>query len=252
MTELNNCKLMIATPASMGWTHVDYSGSLIGLTVALINNGIPFLFYGREGSGIVKPRNLMVKDFLEDPSLTHLLFIDADMGWNPPGVIIDMLKADEDVVCGVYLSRGSEPFWTCRPLTTELNEKGLLELEAAPTGLMLIKREVIQKIVDERPDLKINFDKRDGEEPNSYLIFDARRSADGTHYMSDDYGFSETWRSLGGKIWCYPDVTISHWWMTKNTGNVKEMLEAKKKKLQLLKETPPSVEEAELALEVQT
>lgn len=53
----------------------------------------------------------MVKEFLES-DCTHLLWIDADMGWAPAEAPIEMLKKDEDVVCGVYLSRGSDPFWT--------------------------------------------------------------------------------------------------------------------------------------------
>lgn len=112
-----------------------------------------------------------------------------------------------------------------------------MPLDAAPTGLMLIKRQAIERIIKERPDLRINFEKKEGIEENSYLIFDARPSKDRTHYMSDDYGFSETWIDLGGKLWCYPDVTISHWWMTKNTGNVARNLEYKAQQQELSKDS---------------
>ncbi len=55
---------------------------------------------GRE-SLITRGRNILVSRFLDDPSTTHLLFIDADIGFDPAQVI-RMLRFDGRVVAGMY------------------------------------------------------------------------------------------------------------------------------------------------------
>ena len=50
---------------------------------------------------ITRGRNKMVLRFLEDESLTHLFWIDSDIGFTPQQVC-RLLLADRDVVAGVY------------------------------------------------------------------------------------------------------------------------------------------------------
>ena len=50
---------------------------------------------------ITRARNTIVSQFLDREQLTHLLFIDADIAWQPE-TITRMLTLDEDVVAGIY------------------------------------------------------------------------------------------------------------------------------------------------------
>ena len=50
---------------------------------------------------ITRGRNKMVLRFLEDESLTHLFWIDSDIGFTPQAVC-RLLLADRDVAAGVY------------------------------------------------------------------------------------------------------------------------------------------------------
>ena len=50
---------------------------------------------------ITRARNLIANEFLRQKSYTHLLFIDADIGFQPE-LPWKYLQADKDVVCGIY------------------------------------------------------------------------------------------------------------------------------------------------------
>ena len=45
--------------------------------------------------------------FLARPELTHLLWIDADIGW-PPDAVLRLLQYDLDLVCGLYRAKAAE------------------------------------------------------------------------------------------------------------------------------------------------
>jgi hypothetical protein len=221
-------RLLIATPCALGYLSIPYARSL-ALTIAeLTRQGVTFHYAPMEASCIVRARNLAVAMLLADPSFTHLCFIDADMGWDPPDAPLKMIAADEDVVCGAYLSRGPQPRWTFKAASLALDGKGLVPLTHAPTGFFVAKRRVFERLAAERPDLKTRFTAAPGGEPHSYLFFDARRSNDGSHWLGEDYGFSETWTALGGTLQCHPDLTLYHEFKAWNGGNLRKFIEGAK------------------------
>lgn len=221
-------RLLIATPCALGYLSVPYARSLAPTIAELTRRDVGFQYLPMEASCIVKARNHAVAVLLADPTFTHLLFLDADMGWDPADAPLRMIAADEDVVCGAYPSRGANPRWTFRADGLVLNAKGLVPITHAPTGFFLAKRGVFERLVAARPDLKTSFASVAGAEPHSYLFFDARRSATGGHWIGEDYGFSETWTALGGTLFCYPDVTLYHEFKAWNGGNLRKFMEAGK------------------------
>lgn len=232
-------KILFVVPVALGLPRVEFTLSMIGSVLALAREGHTMAFMMDESGSIVRSRNLGAAQILNDPTYTHLAFADADMSWNPPEVWVKMLAMDEPVVCGCYLTKWGSSRWTMHthgnPRDVKPDERGLIQLLDAPTGLMLIQREALEKLATGRPDLKINFDSivehpdhPDGlYEPGCYLFFDARRSTRGKkgHYVSDDYGFSENYESVGGRIMAYPWVTISHHYTAANTGCLGDWLE---------------------------
>ena len=108
---------------------------------------------------IHQARNYLTSVFLTT-DYTHLLFIDSDVEFGAE-TGLRMLVADKDIICTPYRvkdERIDQPRYTVRfadPKVVPILPGGLVEIEAGPTGLMLIHRRVFEKIIKNRPDLKI-------------------------------------------------------------------------------------------------
>ena len=108
---------------------------------------------------IHQARNYLTSVFLTTP-YTHLLFIDSDVEFQPEAGL-RMLVADKDIITTPY--RAKNPNLNTHTYTVKFPDPkvvpilpgGLVEIEAGPTGLMLIHRRVFEKIIKNRPDLKI-------------------------------------------------------------------------------------------------
>jgi glycosyltransferase involved in cell wall biosynthesis len=181
----------------------------------------------------------------------YLLFIDADIGFDAADVF-KLVDHDKDVVCGVYpkkyqssqkihyLSRhhpelfeGDEWKTSSVDFTSEINEdfldkvsKGveLIEVDYAATGFMLIKTAVFKKVIKSCPHLKYRNDV-DGYSSwgdNFYNFFPAHINQQTKKYESEDYGFCNLWRSLGGKIYVDPMINLQHIGSCTYTGNLKK------------------------------
>src|SRR5437016_1901789 len=94
-------KLLIATPCYGGLVTDHFLMSLLKLTRVLAARGIDFDFRTVSDSLITRARNHMASEFLHDESFSHLLFIDADLGFDPEAVP-RYLGFAKDLVCGVY------------------------------------------------------------------------------------------------------------------------------------------------------
>lgn len=227
--------LLIYSPAASGLVYKDHASSLVSLTAALIQAGVPFTYANAECSDIVVGRATAVRMLLDHPAFTHLLFLDVDLEFRPADAIVSMLQADVPVVAGAYPCRGPNPIWMCHtqenpPTTVEVpavavgtvfssvtSTISLIPASHVPTGFMLLQRGVIERLVAAHQNLHIRAGFRG--ETDSFLFFDARPSLSDPHlYVSDDYGFCELWRPLG-PLYIYPDVTFRHYYTTCNEGN---------------------------------
>ena len=108
---------------------------------------------------IHQARNYLTSVFLTT-EYTHLLFVDSDVEFAPEAVL-RMLVADKDIITTPYRvkdERLDRPRYTVKfgdPNAVPILPGGLVEIEAGPTGIMLIHRRVFEKIIKNRPDLKI-------------------------------------------------------------------------------------------------
>jgi len=108
---------------------------------------------------IHQARNYLTSVFLTT-EYTHLLFIDSDVEFGPE-VGLHMVVADKDVICTPYRVKNENVAQSLYTVSfpdskvVPLLPGKLVEIEAGPAGLMLIKRGVFEKIIKNRPDLKI-------------------------------------------------------------------------------------------------
>jgi len=93
---------MVATPCYGGLVTQRYMQSICALlaygNAHGLSVGVELLGYD---SLIPRARNTLVTTFLDQPAATHLMFIDADIGFDPADVG-RMLLFDKEVVAGMY------------------------------------------------------------------------------------------------------------------------------------------------------
>jgi len=200
-------KIYIATPAYDGKVYVDYCTSLIAMLQVMDRAGIAYELGIENGDCYVaKARNKLARKFLET-DCTHLLFIDADVGFNVDN-IPNILVQNYDICVGAYPMKNKDKIF---PIRLMADDSGLIfdgdyqRCEMAATGFMVITRQVLEDI----------------REAHSYIEY---KTDDGTpewnffhcgiinnQWWGEDFDFCRKAVKQGFQIWCYTDVVFRHW-----------------------------------------
>lgn len=245
----------IATPCYGNAVFTNYLLGMIKLMVAWKAGQFGdthFSFLVRGGDSLIpRVRNSIVAEFLSKPEYTHLLWIDADIGFSPEDVL-RLLDSGHDVAAGIYpLKRvnlpDALPAMTAQqfkavtlgfPLNPtgvgyNIGADGFVEVLDAPTGLMLIKREVLTRMAAHYPELKYKPDTMLGLEglagqidDHYYRLFDVMVDETG-RYLSEDYAFGRRWQAMGGKVHADVRGRLSHQGQYLYEGNVLQTLMAR-------------------------
>jgi hypothetical protein len=160
---------------------------------------------------ISRARNTLVAKFLNNPDSTHLVFIDADIGWEPWHLLL-LINHDVDVIGGLYPMKSLPVRWVVNGIEGgEQSEDGnLLEVSKTGTGFMVVKRDVFAKL-NQHPAVvpfknDIGLPKELDPHMKTYYDTDVREG----RYYSEDWTFCENWRDLGGKVWVDKRVLLKH------------------------------------------
>lgn len=207
-------KIMIATPAYSGNVTISYALSYARTATMLSANGIdvhPQI--APSGSLLVAERNRLVQSFWES-DCTHMLCIDADLGW-PAEAVLAMLKAEKEFVAGVYPARGQTNEFIFRPVKNEHGNivqdeahQHLLKMEYIPAGFMLIAKSAILKMREKHPDLYYEpKDKRNN--PEAGHCFFNTEVYEG-EFWGEDFVFCRKAREAGVDIWVDPLIQFDH------------------------------------------
>jgi hypothetical protein len=190
-----------------------------------------------QSSLVTQGRNLCVAEMLNhEDGYTHLLFIDADIDFNFQ-TIETMLKANKDVIACPYPMKSldwdkifqekdkaqnadqlKKPGYTFPIKLEDQNhiesKLGIVEATHAPTGCMLIKRTVLEKMIKHYPELKIyqptNINGKEVTKENFYNFFDTIHDPKTKRYFGEDFGFCQRWTDMGGKVYLYIMDYITH------------------------------------------
>ena len=94
------------------------------------------------------------------------------------------------------------------------SEKGVIELSHAPTGCMLIKRNVLETMIKEYPELEIFqptiINGKEEKKANMFNLFDTLHDPKTKRYFGEDFGFCQRWSDIGGKVYAYINDYITH------------------------------------------
>lgn len=236
-SQLKSMFPLFATPCYGGVVTQAFCNSVVALEHACSELGISHAFnIGGGDSLVTRARNTMVAEFLAAEDLTHLMWIDADIGFDAESVF-RLLLSDFDVAAGVYplkrhdwpeagLPKGMtreefEYAYSGFPVATPpgavpIDPDGFMEAYYAPTGFMLIKRDVLVKMMGFYPELRYNPGKIFGQEtseehlPFFYRFFDVLAEPDNGEYLSEDYAFCKRWADMGGKVHIDVNTPLTH------------------------------------------
>ena len=164
---------------------------------------------------IHQARNYLTSVFLTT-EYTHMLFIDSDVEFGPEAGL-RMLVADKDIITTPYRvkdERLDTPRYTVKfanPKSVPILPGGLVEIEAGPTGLMLIKRGVFERIIKNHPELKIkNPVKPEADKSHSfyYNFFDF--SFEDGYTWGEDVSFCKLARDNDFRIYANTESPTAH------------------------------------------
>jgi hypothetical protein len=155
---------------------------------------------------------------------THIMFIDADMGWEPNQItrllcadhefsaVAGVKKVDELKICANFLEQQN------------LHDKSkFLEVRDVGFAFVMLKRSVIEKMCAAYPELAYNA----GKDKTEFALF--LDMIDDRERLSEDFSFCRRWRAMGGKIWLDADQGIIHAGRKQYTGKVSDLFTYEKK-----------------------
>jgi len=158
-------------------------------------------------SVVSRARNLLVQDFLES-SATELMFIDADINFQPEDIIRLMAWITEpniDIAAGIPCARKTEKTYIVKLDEDEkgvtMNGMGLVRAQRVATAFMMIKRKVIEDLVKDNPQWQY-WDERTGRSMSAIFDFAVKDNS----YVGEDYLFCDRARAAGFQVWVDPTI----------------------------------------------
>jgi GT2 family glycosyltransferase len=228
-------KIFIATPMYGGMCTGQYASGLVDLITLLSAKGHKVVYSKVYNESLItRARNTLANEFLKTDA-DYMLFIDADQGF-VASEIERMIDSDVELIGAIYPMKSIN--WT-RALEAVKGGADIKDIEAytgffsanlkseegetitialdkplqvdnVATGMMLIKREVFEKMIPTSEKYApasssgyIEFENR------VYEFFKTDIDERGV-LLSEDYYFCKRWEELGGKVYAAPWVQITH------------------------------------------
>ena len=220
---LRNTRIHFCVPCYAGLVNEGFFISMLKFMAAANKLGLNFTVDTMVNESLIpRGRNSLVAKFLAfEPKSTHLMFVDADIGFEPEE-ILKLMLADKDVAGGLYPKKALPIQYVVNKVPNSTKEgENLVEVANLGTGFMLIKRQVIETMIRTRPDLHyvdaIGLDPK--FDPYKYALFDTIIDPDTREYLSEDYFFCKLWRGMGGKIWADLSIKLDHMGYYKFSGD---------------------------------
>lgn len=245
--------ITILTPCYNGELTSCYCTSMIELSCYFTMMGVRFMTHFISDSLVTRGRNTLIGQSMGNSSITHMLFIDADITFHYHD-IVKLLVTNKDVIGGIYPLKkynwshlkqtedenkildlleikkqntifdnmSDEEFIQKRMVRYNLNflgekllvEDSMTEVYHIPTGFMMIKRNVIEKMAKEYPETKytdnMGFLNTEEEKTWTYSLFDCAISKTNNTYLSEDWLFCERWRNIGGQVFAHVGIDLDH------------------------------------------
>jgi len=226
--------LVVATPCFGGQISLIYAASLFKLQKALYTaDEVALKVLFKDGDALItRARASLAAQFLDDPDATHLLFIDADIGFEPAQVLrliacgTDMCAAiypikriDWDKVKSAVATGRPNPSAAALNYVFDIADPeavtawaGFVRVRYAGTGFLLIRRAALEKMCTHYSHLRYHRDhsmEAATSSNNRFALFDPIIDENGI-YLSEDFSFCRRWTDIGGEIWADLHSSLNH------------------------------------------
>jgi hypothetical protein len=207
------------------------------------------LEFCRNDSLVSRARNNLIAKAMSDTTVTHMLFIDADITWSPID-IFKLILADKSIVGGIYPIKNYDwkklnnptknvpAEWVqtknASQLKTAISDEDMIQhkmmrynlnylsntleitnnlarIKHLATGFMMIQRQTIEKMSRAFPSTKYVDDVGflEGSE-NDYAYALFDCGVEDGHYCSEDWLFCTRWSKMGGDVWADVTINLNH------------------------------------------
>jgi hypothetical protein len=229
--------LVVATPCFGGQVSSIYASSIFHLQRVLRSkSNIDLKVLLRDGDALItRARANLVTMFLDDPTATHFLFIDADIGFTAEQVF-RLIESGADVVAGVYpikrvnwdkarrMLQADRPQLASAALdyVLEVDDpdhvvvvNGFARVRYAGTGFLMIRRHVLEQMCEHPNYTSLQFFREHSLDalagsPNRFALFECMIDPKTGTYLSEDFAFCKRWTDIGGEIWADLQSRLDH------------------------------------------
>ena len=171
-----------------------------------------------------------------DKEWTHVLWIDADLRFKPE-YIHSMVVEDKDIIGGFYPKKGLPIDFASSPAPGGEDTENLFETIYVATGFMLIKRAVVEKMVEHYKEELAFFYQGTSEAVHLFHpIIDVESDR---LFLTEDYAFCKRARDLGFRCYMSKRFELPHIGVIEySADNEKQILEGyeKRGRIKILKE----------------
>lgn len=245
---LKGKSLMIATPMYGGKCEGLFTDAISSLMILSQKIGLnvktKYLF---NESLINRARNYLMQSFL-DSDCTHIMWIDADIAFNPYDVLSLLAYCDEKdpvtkkemhIVGGLYPKKtlaADKMVAAVKAGLCDENPESILKyagdlvfnpigsgsfkidkpilVSEVGTGFMLMSKESVNKIRRKNPQLKYKPDhvRTEGFDGSRqiYNLFDVRVDEESNRLLSEDYSFLKYAKDVGLNVFAFPWIKLFH------------------------------------------
>jgi len=188
---------------------------------------------------ISRARSTLVAAFLDNPTATHLLFVDADISFEPQqverllkfdkdfsGALYPLKSMDWDLVPQRCVERGESVaqaalsyVGTFSPENERKHDGDFATAIYAGGGFQLIRRNAIERMIAAFPETHFSqvhmlpmsgVRRQTAQSSNLFALFDCIIDPENGAYLSEDYSFCLRWRRIGGEIWLDTASKLTH------------------------------------------
>ena len=240
-------KLFLSTPCYGGICLEIFATSILKLQIECMKNQIQLFIDTTENESLVhRARNVSVGRFMQKSDAEFFMFIDADIHFEAESVI-RLVNSGHDISVACYpkkcimwdqgvnaIKSGDQRNLQLLTSSLVVNigakkrevENGFIQVLDGPTGFMVIKREVFEKMKEKFPELYCVNDHQNRDFDNYYAFFDCMIDPVSKRYLSEDYAFCRRWQQMDGKIYADVGTTLGHVGNLSFNGSLKERLKA--------------------------
>jgi hypothetical protein len=239
--------ILVATPCFGGMVTQTYMLSVVRLMAHAKSAGFSVsLAMAGYDALICRARSTLLAAFLDDASATHVLFVDADISFEPQQVE-RLLRFDKEFSGALYPLKSID--WEAIPARSVNHGEGVRQAALSYVGtfspaaerkqegefatgsyvgggFQLIRRSAIERMAAAYPETHFKRihcmsmsgtamsssakDKDAAQSPNLFALFDCIIDPETGTYLSEDYSFCQRWRQIGGEIWIDTASKLTH------------------------------------------